>query len=78
MRCHYENIEGVGKVLIPGCMAVAVTNDIKMCTCSPTTFEQFESKRYQKELQRLRERVRELESENEYYAKLLEENEIKI
>ena len=28
MKCHYENIENVGKVLIPGCMAVAVSGDI--------------------------------------------------
>nr|DAN74378.1 MAG TPA: hypothetical protein [Caudoviricetes sp.] len=22
MKCHYEKIKGVGRVLIPGCMAV--------------------------------------------------------
>ena len=47
MRCHYENVEGVGRVLIPGCMAVAVSQDIDMCTCSPTTIRQFETPTYQ-------------------------------
>jgi len=35
MRCYYEYVEGLGKVLIPGCMGVAVHNDIRYCTCSP-------------------------------------------
>ena len=74
MRCHYENIESVGKVLIPGCMAVAVTNDIDRCTCHPTRFASFEKESYQKEVKRLKDIIRELEAENEYYAKLLESN----
>lgn len=71
MRCHYEKVKGVGRVLIPGCMAVAVSGDIERCTCQPTTFEQFESRRYQKELKRLRGIIEDLEKENEYYAGLM-------
>ena len=76
MKCHYENIKGVGKVLIPGCMAVAVSNDIDMCTCSPTTIRQFETKRYKDHVEELKKRIRELEEENDFYAKVLSENEI--
>ena len=78
MRCHYENVEGVGRVLIPGCMAVAVTNDIDMCTCGPTTIRQFETPTYKKYVEMLKKRIRELEEENEYYAKLLERNDVTI
>lgn len=77
MRCHYENIEGVGKVLIPGCIAVAVTGDIEMCTCHPTTYASFERESYRKEVERLKGIIKGLEEENDYYAKVLEENEIK-
>ena len=78
MRCHYENVEGVGRVLIPGCMAVAVTNDIDMCTCGPTIIRQFETPTYKKYVEMLIKRIRELEEENEYYAKLLERNDVTI
>lgn len=78
MKCHYENIKGVGKVLIPGCMAVAVSNDIELCTCHSTTYESFERERYNKEIKRLKSIITKLEKENEYYRKLLERNEIKL
>lgn len=77
MKCHYENIDGVGKVLIPGCMAVAVTGDIDRCTCQPTSFAGFERESYRKEVERLKTIIRELEEENDYYAKVLSENRIK-
>jgi len=51
MRCHYENVEGVGRVLIPGCMAVAVSDDIDMCTCHPTTIRQFETPAYKEHVE---------------------------
>ena len=75
MKCHYEKIKGVGKVLIPGCMAVAVSNDIERCTCHSTTYESFERKRYNVEVKRI---ITKLEKENEYYRKLLERNEIEL
>ena len=76
MKCHYENIKGVGKVLIPGCMAVAVSNDIERC--HSTTYESFERDRYNVEVKRLKGIITELEEENEYYRKLLERNKIKL
>lgn len=78
MKCHYEKIKGVGKVLIPGCMAVAVSNDIERCTCHSTTYESFERDCYNVEVKRLKGIITELEEENEYYRKLLERNEIKL
>lgn len=78
MKCHYEKIKGVGKVLVPGCMAVAVSNDIELCTCHNTTYKSFERKRYNNEIKRLKGIITELEEENEYYRKLLERNEIKL
>ena len=77
MRCHYENIKGVGKVLIPGCMAVAVSGDIDRCTCHPTTIRYFETRKYREEVERLKEIIRRLEEENDYYAEILEKNQIK-
>lgn len=77
MKCHYENVVGVGKVLIPGCMAVAVSGDIDRCTCHPTTIRQFETTKYKEHVEELKKRIRELEEENDFYAKILEENEIK-
>lgn len=77
MKCHYENIKGVGRVLIPGCMAVAVTNDLERCTCHPTSFASFGRESYRKEVERLKGIIKDLEEENDFYAKVLAENEIK-
>lgn len=77
MKCHYENIENVGKVLIPGCMAVAVSGDIERCTCHPTTIRQFENPKYKEHVEELKKRIRELEEENDFYANVLSENQIK-
>ena len=80
MRCHYERIKGVGKVLIPGCVAVAISGDIRDCTChcEPQTFAAFERQEYNKEVKRLKEKIKRLEEENEYYRKILESNEIEL
>ena len=77
MKCHYVKLKGVGKVLIPGCMAVAVSQDIRDCTCTPTTIRQFETQKYKEHVKELEKRIRELEEENDYYASVLAENEIK-
>ena len=78
MKCHYEKIKGVGKILIPSCMAVAVSNDIERCTCHSTTYESFERDHYKVEVKRLKSIITELEEENKCYRKLLERNEIKL
>ena len=76
MRCHYISVKGVGRVLVPGCMAVAVSNDISRCTCHNTTYLGFEREEYNKEVARLKNVIKKLEYENEYLTQLLEDNEI--
>jgi hypothetical protein len=53
-----------------------VSQDIDMCTCSPTTIRQFETPTYKKYVEMLIKRIRELEEENDFYAKVLSENKI--
>lgn len=71
-RCHYIYAEGVGKVLIPGCMGVAVYNDLDKCTCrNVLSFDEYQRKRYNTEVRKLRLELKELEEENaELYIKL--------
>ena len=77
MKCHYIKVKGLGKVLIPGCNAVAISGDIKMCTCNNTTYVGFEHSRFKKEVERLKGIISNLNKENEFYRQLLEQNEIK-
>lgn len=54
MKCHYIYTEEGEKVLIPGCMAVAVSGDIEDCTCrSKKTFAEFEREEYNKAIKAL-------------------------
>lgn len=78
MRCHYENVVGVGRFLIPGCWPVVISNDIDMCICHPTTYEGFERESYQKEVNRLKGIIEELEKENNFYADLLEKSGVTV
>ena len=76
MKCHYIKVKGVGKVLIPECDAVAISRDIKMCTCHNTTYAEFEQTLFKKEVERLKGIISNLNKENEFYRQLLEQNEI--
>ena len=78
MKCHYEKIKGVGKVLIPGCWSVVISGDIRDCTCHHTTYAAFECAEFKKEAERLKGIITELEEENEYYRKLLGRKEIEL
>lgn len=65
MKCHYIYTEDGLKVLIPGCMAVAVSGDIQDCTCrNELTERQFERKEYNDTVKALRKQVKDLEREN--------------
>lgn len=65
MKCHYIYTEDGLKVLIPGCMAVAVSGNIQDCTCrNELTERQFERKEYNDTVKALRKQVKDLEREN--------------
>ena len=72
MKCHYIYTEEGEKVLIPGCMAVAVSGCMEDCTCrSEKTFVQFEREEYNKTVKALRQEIKELESENVYLNRII-------
>lgn len=72
MKCHYIYTEQGEKVLIPGCMAVAVSGDMQDCTCrSEKTFAQFEREEYNKTVKALRQEIKDLESENAYLNRII-------
>ena len=72
MKCHYIYTEKGEKVLIPGCMAVAISDDIEDCTCrSEDGFVEFERERYNKEVKALRQEIKDLESENAYLNRII-------
>lgn len=72
MKCHYIYTEHGEKVLIPGCMAVAVSGDMEDCTCrSEKTFPQFEREEYNKAVKALRQEIKDLESENAYLNRII-------
>lgn len=74
MKCHYIVDKIAGRVLIPGCMAVAVSGDIERCTCRDfdLSFSQFERKRYNDELQRRNAEIKKLRETNNYLMQELE------
>lgn len=72
MKCHYIYTEQGEKVLIPGCMAVAVSGDMEDCTCrSEKTFAQFEREKYNRTVKVLRKEIEDLESENAYLNRII-------
>lgn len=72
MKCHYIYTEQGEKVLIPGCMAVAVSGDIQDCTCrSKKTLAQFECEDCNKTVKALRQEIEDLESENAYLNRII-------
>ena len=72
MKCHYIYTERGEKVLIPGCMAVAVSGDMEDCTCrSEDGFVEFERERYNKTVKALRQEIKDLESENAYLNRII-------
>lgn len=71
MKCHYIYTEQGEKVLIPGCMAVAVSGNVEDCTCRKQTFSQYEREEYNKEVEALRQVIKELENENAYLNRII-------
>lgn len=72
MKCHYIYTEQGEKVLIPGCMAVAVSCCMEDCTCrSENTFAQFDREEYNKTVNALRRDIKDLEKENAYLNRII-------
>ncbi len=61
-KCHYINVRGVGRVLIPGCMAVAVSDNIEDCTCNAPPTPQEVIEKLQRENKRLKAEIKRLKS----------------
>lgn len=74
MKCHYIVDKIAGRVLIPGCMAAAVSGDIEQCTCRDfdLSFSQFERKRYNDELKRRNDEIKNLQEDSKYLMQELE------
>lgn len=78
MKCHYIYTEEGEKILIPECMAVAVSGDIRDCTCKSYTFAEFEKDKYNKTLKALKNEIKELEELVEYQNKIIEKLQKRI
>jgi hypothetical protein len=59
MKCYYHKHRTLGRILIPGCMGVAIHQDIFFCTCP--TYSKDRTQVLEGKIQRLEERVTELE-----------------
>ena len=72
MKCHYIYTEEGEKILIPECMAVAVSGNIEDCTCKSYSFAEFEKEKYNEALKALKNEIKELEELVEYQNKIIE------
>lgn len=65
MKCYYAHDVTHGKVLIPGCWPVVMSNDMSDCTCRDKveTFAQFEKKEYKEILLKKNQEISELEKQ---------------
>lgn len=72
MKCHYTTDKIAGRVLIPGCEAVAHSYDIELCTCrNHPTFAQFEKEIYNQTIKEKDQLISELEKENESLNRII-------
>lgn len=72
MKCHYIYTEQGEKVLIPGCMAVAVSGCMEDCICrNEKTFAHFEREEYNKTVKAFRKEIKDLEQENAYLNRII-------
>jgi len=65
MKCHFVYDKEYGKVLIPECWSVVMSNNMEDCTCRDKieTFAQFEKKEYKEILLKKNQEISELEKE---------------
>lgn len=58
MKCHYITDRIAGRILIPGCMSVVMSNDKRDCSCPR---KKISGRSLRKEIRTLRERIIALE-----------------
>ncbi len=79
MKCYYTYDVEVGKVLIPGCLAVAHSGDRTDCTCE-ISFKQFEKAEYNEFIKDKNIEIKDLQAEvvslNRIIKKLLKRRTI--
>lgn len=78
MKCHYIYTEEGEKILIPECMAVVISGDIRDCTCKSYSFAEFEKEKYNEALKALKKEIKELEELVEYQNKIIEKLQKRI
>lgn len=61
-KCHYIRVKDIGRVLIPGCMAVAVSGRIEDCTCNAPLSSYEEIEKLKKENKKLKAEIKRLKS----------------
>lgn len=72
MKCYFAYDEQTGnRVLIPGCYGSLHREDKAMCTCNDypsyaNTFSQYEKQVYNEEIKKLKNIIKELESDNKH------------
>lgn len=72
MKCHYIYTEKGEKVLIPGCWDVVNSGDMSLCTCREEhTPSLYEKQRYNEEVKRLKQEIKELETENAFLNRII-------
>lgn len=70
MKCHYVYDDVLKqKVLIPGCWAVVMSDDISQCTCNASddlSYSKFERQQFNKEIDKRNEIIKKQREDIEY------------
>lgn len=69
MKCHYVYDRIAGKVLIPGCWPVVMSNDIRDCICrNSKSSETEEIKKLKNEIRLLKKQIKQLKDERKQHS----------
>lgn len=71
MRCHYVLDPKIGKVLIPECHQVIMSNDIRDCTC-PRGYRDFEKEEYNVLIRKMSAEIEYWKGESDRLNKIIE------
>ncbi len=77
MKCHYTYDENGERFFIPMCYGSMYEEDKSQCTClDPSTFHQFEKKRFNEVLEMKNRTIKDQASELKHLRKLIETNNL--